>query len=113
MKLKKFRVRNYKSIVDSGDCYPSETVTVFAGKNESGKSSLLEALRDSNTNTPMNPRSISIERPDAIPQVALWFDVPKQDLQSILDSLEIDIGVPLAEFTEIELNIATYITPHT
>ena len=41
----KFRIRNYKSIIDSGDCYFSESgVTILAGRNESGKTSILEAL---------------------------------------------------------------------
>jgi AAA15 family ATPase/GTPase len=46
MKLLKFRIRNYKSIVDSGDCYFSEKLTILAGKNESGKTTILEALED-------------------------------------------------------------------
>jgi len=33
MKLKKFRIKNYKSIIDSGDCYIEDGLTIFAGKN--------------------------------------------------------------------------------
>ena len=44
----KFRIRNYKSIIDSGDCLFHERITILAGKNESGKSSVLEALEDFN-----------------------------------------------------------------
>ncbi len=43
MKIKKFRIKNYKSIVNSGDCYLEKDLTIFAGKNESGKTSILEA----------------------------------------------------------------------
>lgn len=46
MKLLKFRIKNYKSIVDSGDCYFSDKLTILAGKNESGKTTILEALED-------------------------------------------------------------------
>jgi predicted ATP-dependent endonuclease of OLD family len=48
MKLKSFRITNYKSIVDSGECRLSDNdnITVLAGQNESGKSSILQALRD-------------------------------------------------------------------
>lgn len=46
MKFVKFRVHNYKAIIDSGDCYLSEKLTILAGKNESGKTSILEALED-------------------------------------------------------------------
>jgi len=48
MKLKKFRIQNYCSIVDSGtiELSDNDNVSVFAGQNESGKSSLLRALYD-------------------------------------------------------------------
>jgi predicted ATP-dependent endonuclease of OLD family len=107
MKLKKFRIHNYKSIIDSGDCYPSETVTILAGKNESGKSSLLEALRDANADVEISSRAIPIERQDEIPKISLWFEVSKSDIDDILDELDISIEVPLAESTEIQL-IKTY-----
>lgn len=44
MKLFSFRIQNYKSIMDSGVCYIEEKITIFAGKNGSGKSNILEAL---------------------------------------------------------------------
>lgn len=43
MKLKKLRVQNYKCIEDSNEI-DIDQVTYFVGKNEAGKSSLLEAL---------------------------------------------------------------------
>lgn len=48
MKLKSFKVKNYKSIIDSGECRLSDNdnITILAGQNESGKSSILQALRD-------------------------------------------------------------------
>ena len=49
MKIKKLRVKNYKSILDSGDVYFEEGITILAGMNESGKTSLLEALEDFDT----------------------------------------------------------------
>jgi len=51
----KLSVANYKSIEDSGDCYLSDRITILAGKNEAGKSSLLEALCDFNGERPMRP----------------------------------------------------------
>ncbi len=45
MKLKHFRIKNIKSIIDSGVCHLSgDNITVLAGQNESGKSAILEAL---------------------------------------------------------------------
>lgn len=48
MKLLSFQIKNYRSIVDSGIVKLSEldNVTVLAGQNESGKSSVLHALHD-------------------------------------------------------------------
>lgn len=46
MKLKHFRIKNIKSIIDSGTCHLTEdNITIFAGQNESGKSAVLEALK--------------------------------------------------------------------
>lgn len=44
MRLKWFRVRNYKSVTDSGKCYLASDITILAGKNEAGKTNILEAL---------------------------------------------------------------------
>lgn len=47
MKLESFRVRNYRSINDSGDIHVSR-ITALLGRNESGKSNLLRALHSLN-----------------------------------------------------------------
>lgn len=44
MKLKSFRVTKFRNIVDSGNVEVDESVTCLVGKNEAGKSGLLEAL---------------------------------------------------------------------
>ncbi|MDQ3630276.1 MAG: AAA family ATPase [Actinomycetota bacterium] len=44
MRLVTVRVRDYKSITDSGDVPVEDAVTCLVGKNESGKSAFLEAL---------------------------------------------------------------------
>ncbi len=48
MRLLSFQIKNYRSIIDTGIIKLSDldNVVVFAGQNESGKSSLLSALRD-------------------------------------------------------------------
>lgn len=48
MILKSFRIKNFRSIKDSGKCYLSPNITVLAGKNESGKTNVLEALEKLN-----------------------------------------------------------------
>jgi predicted ATP-dependent endonuclease of OLD family len=44
MQLKSFRVRKFRNIVDSDDIPVEKLVTCLVGKNEAGKSGLLEAL---------------------------------------------------------------------
>lgn len=44
MKIKSFRVTNFRNIVDSGVIKVDPSVTCLVGKNEAGKSGLLEAL---------------------------------------------------------------------
>jgi predicted ATP-dependent endonuclease of OLD family len=46
MKISAFQIKNYRSIVDSGKCYLSpDFITALIGQNQSGKTSVLEALR--------------------------------------------------------------------
>ena len=87
-KIIKFRIWNYKSIKDSGDCYPSPGVTVFAGKNESGKTSILEALEDFNEGTPIREkaRPIGATQNDK-PKIAVTFEVLNDDLKEIFEAI--------------------------
>ena len=77
MKLKKFRIKNFKSINDSGDCYLTDTITILAGKNESGKTSILEALEDFDTDKKIRESAKPIKSPDAIPEISITFIVMK------------------------------------
>jgi predicted ATP-dependent endonuclease of OLD family len=46
MIIRAFHIKNYRSIVDSGTCFLShDNITALIGQNESGKTSVLEALR--------------------------------------------------------------------
>lgn len=49
MKLFSFRIYNYKSIEDSKECYVANKITIFAGKNGSGKSNVMQALHKFST----------------------------------------------------------------
>ena len=57
MILESIRVREYKNIRDSGDVDVRDGVTCLVGKNESGKTSLLEALYRLNPLTTGHPES--------------------------------------------------------
>jgi len=44
MKVSKIKIKNFRSIKDSGEIVLKDNIFVLAGQNESGKSSILEAL---------------------------------------------------------------------
>ena len=48
MRIKKARIRNYRSILDSGDINFDDKITALIGKNEQGKTSLLKSLETIN-----------------------------------------------------------------
>ncbi len=48
MRLKKARIRKYRSIIDSGDFNVEAMKTILVGPNEAGKSALLQALQQLN-----------------------------------------------------------------
>jgi len=79
VKIKKFRIKNYKSIVDSGDCYLAEGITILAGKNESGKTSILEALEISISDKQIRDTARPIRHPEATPEISITFDVDKNN----------------------------------
>src|SRR5258708_25721587 len=58
MKLARFRIQNYKCILDS-EWVNVSGLTVLVGKNEAGKTSLLKALHKFN---PFKPEPYSITR---------------------------------------------------
>jgi len=102
MKIKKFRVWNYKSIIDSEDCYLSPGVTILAGKNESGKTSILEALEDFNSNKEVRVKAIPIQDDEAKPKISVWFSCPQDDLKEIFEKIGHTKEIK-DEFTEINL----------
>ncbi|MDR3185821.1 MAG: AAA family ATPase [Christensenellaceae bacterium] len=87
MRLLKFRVTDFRSIIDSGwiDC---ENVTVFAGDNESGKTTLFFALMKI-----MPPNRLDILRTSRadiyrIAEINLKADVPIDRAEELLPRIE-------------------------
>lgn len=93
MKLKRFRVKNYKSIIDSGDCYLTQGVTILAGKNEAGKSSLLEALEDFNYGKNLRESAVPIENIELKPNLEVEFQVEKDEAAQIIEKADLDTDI--------------------
>ena len=66
MKLTKVRIKNYKCIHDSTE-FDIDDITCLVGKNESGKTAVLEALHKFNPFYPTNPDSIKFDRSNDYP----------------------------------------------
>ena len=89
MRVHKFRVKNYKAIRDSGDCYLSDGITLLAGKNEAGKSSLLEALEDFTQGRQLRHSAIPIEDETAIPEVSVCLDLATSEIEALGEALDL------------------------
>jgi hypothetical protein len=85
MKLLAFRIYNYKSIIDSGECDLSgEGITILAGQNEAGKTSILEALRDFDYLHSIDADQVRPEGlDDAVPTIECTFSVDSEDVESV------------------------------
>ena len=84
MRLKSFRIKNFKSIIDTGKCHLSNTdnILVLAGQNEAGKSAVIEAL-----NFFGNGISDDFERlhrrQNEHPEIVCEFSLDSQDIKNV------------------------------
>lgn len=76
MKLREFKVREFKSIWDSGPIKIDDKVTCLVGKNEAGKTALLTALYRTN---PIIPEDAVFDE---------TYDYPKREVQDYLFEVE-------------------------
>jgi predicted ATPase len=93
MKLKEFRVREFRSIWDSGPIKVDGQTTCFVGKNEAGKTTLLNALYRTNP----------IRKTDAVFDET--YDYPKREVEDYrfaVDNEERDPAVVVACTYELE-----------
>ena len=110
MRLIKFRIQHYKSITDSGWCWLASDVTTLAGKNESGKSAILEALRDFQNEVQSIPDGAIPIDDSGEPMLEMCFEVEK----SMLDEIVEEAGITLADETRkyVSKNGVTIIKHH-
>ena len=95
MKLNKFRILNYKAIADSGECdLLSDKITMLAGQNESGKTSILEALRDFDVDQEISPEAKPDGKDNANPEIICEFSIEKSDIEEIENDTEDKVEIP-------------------
>jgi len=96
MKLIKFRIQHYKSIKDSGWCWLASDVTTLAGKNESGKSAVLEALRDFERDVEPLPDGAKPIDDSGKPMLEMCFKIEK----SLLDEIAAETSITISRETQ-------------
>lgn len=89
MKVEKFRIKNYKSIEDSGNCYLDGKITILAGKNEAGKTAILEALEDFSVDKEIRKDAISIKNKDSIPEIIITLKLEKEETDKMLEEFDL------------------------
>lgn len=99
MEILKFRIKNYKSINDSRDCYFSKKFTILAGKNESGKTTTLEALSNFDENALITKDVKPLNDENAEPDVAITFKLTTKELGEILQKLHLKTTENIKELT--------------
>jgi len=87
VKLLSFRIKKFKSIIDTGECNLSESdnILVLAGQNEAGKSAVIEAL-NLFRNGPSPDFERLHKRQDDYPEVYCKFKLDNDDLDKILNA---------------------------
>jgi len=92
MEISSFRIKNYRSIKNSGICILSgDNITILAGMNESGKTAILEALEDFNLNKKIREEAIPLHEKEVVPEIAVTFRVDKETLEEIFNAIKLEI----------------------
>jgi len=91
MRIKKVRVRNFRSIIDTGEISLDEKITILLGKNEQGKTNFLKALESFGKEYKYEDDDLSYlvthERGlHQIPIITIWFEL-NDDVKKILSSI--------------------------
>jgi energy-coupling factor transporter ATP-binding protein EcfA2 len=101
MKLTAFRIRNFRSIVDTEwQSLSPDNITCLIGQNESGKTSVLEGLKVFYSGV----ISEDVLRSDlSLPEVSCRFSIPKGWLIKITDNPGTELKELLSGLTNLEL----------
>ena len=107
MRLIKAQVKNYRSIIDTGEFNVDKIKTVFVGINEAGKTAILKALHQLNAGSDIEKPVLLRDFPRAqyasyvrnkseddlneTPLVKGWYSIEQTDIDEILDA---DIEIP-------------------
>lgn len=92
MKVGRFRIKNYKSIEDTRWCYLDEKITILAGRNEAGKTAILEALEDFNIRNNIREEAKPLWDEKSLPEVEIEIELDRDEKKIFEELLEKHIG---------------------
>jgi predicted ATP-binding protein involved in virulence len=102
MRLRKIRVQNYRSIIDTGEFEVERLKTILVGPNEAGKTAILQAIQQ--INPPEGSKKFNALRdypralytrisrkeisPDDIPVVTAHFELESADIENMPEKIK-------------------------
>jgi len=104
MNIFSFRIRNYRSIVDSGECFLSgDGITILAGMNEAGKTAILEALEDFSTEKTFRKESKPIVNSKSVQEVSVTFRLDGELIKELYNSIGIEYNKTSPDEIKLEI----------
>lgn len=91
LRVRKYRVLHYKSCVDSGDCWLSPHITLLAGKNESGKSAMLEGFSRTYNQDSVGLVDRNMADLDRVPSCLVNFEIAESELSEVLAECDVQL----------------------
>jgi len=95
MKLRKFKLKGYRCIEDSGIVHLATDVTILAGKNESGKSAILDGINFFMTGQGSRPFRDKTQGYDGPSQLWTEFEFEEHDVSYFSELLDFSIQTPI------------------
>ena len=89
MNLKSVKIRNFRSIVDSGWIgFSPDNVTVFVGQNESGKSSILESISTALGATALRDEDLRVAAPlpEVFVKASIKWETLEEQIEGFIDA---------------------------
>ncbi len=110
MRIKNVRIRNFRSIIDTGEITLDDKITLLLGKNEQGKTNSLKALESFRLSYKYKNDDLTYLRSheaenQKIPIITLWFKLDEQD-RKLLSTINKKL------ITQNELVITRYFDGH-
>lgn len=112
MKLQSLRLRNYRSVLDSKTVAIADSVTVFAGKNESGKTALLQGVCDIVNAREDLPIDVVTVNASGVPSVELRFSISDAELLAAIERARVAL-TPELQADLLDKGVAINVTPRT